>query len=80
MLVKNEERIVELLADLLKRSDQQSDILENQSKVMGKGFSKMAEILEKHTGMFEAILLKLDTFGEHEKRIGRLEDKVFGEH
>ncbi len=64
--MKSEEKIVELLAGLLKRSDQHSELLERQT-----------DILDKHTGMFEKLLLKLDTLTEHEKRIGRLEDKVF---
>ena len=75
--MKNEERIVELLADLLKSSDKHSDLLGKHSEVMGKGFGKMTEILEKHSVMFESILIKLDTLVDHEKRIGRLEDKVF---
>ena len=57
--MQNEERIVELLVDLLKKSDQQSDI-------MGKGFGSIAEILDKHTGMFEKLIDKLDTLVEHE--------------
>ena len=75
--MKNEEKIVELLVELLQRSDQHSDLMENQSKVIAEGFSKMTSILEKHTTMFEGILIKLDTLTEHEKRIGRLEDVVF---
>jgi len=74
---ENEEKIVELLAEMLKKQDQHSGVLEKQSKILVDGFGKMTGVLDKYTGMFEAILVKLDTLIDHEKRIGRLEDKVF---
>ncbi len=73
-VMKNEERIVELLSEILQRLDQHTERLDQHTE----GFTKITAILEKHSAIFEGILIKLDTLIEHEKRIGRLEDKVFG--
>jgi len=61
--MENENRTVELLAEMIKKQDQNSKL------VLGA--------LNKHTLLLEMINLKINILTQHDKRITRLEDKFF---
>jgi len=68
--MKKEDCINQLLADMLKKQDQHSELIDS-------GFKKMLGTLDKHTLLFEMMIGKLDILTEHDKRLTRLESKVF---
>ncbi|MDE0472247.1 MAG: hypothetical protein OXH57_09930 [Ekhidna sp.] len=82
--MKNEERIVELLAESLKRQDQQADILTRLVAIVseqGKDLQDQKVLLQKVVSSIEHMAdifeSKFIQVNEHEKRITRLEDKLF---
>lgn len=78
--MKNEGRIVELLAKSLIKQDQQAELLGkvvDTLGTMGKTLGTMSGTLDKHSGLLQNIVANLGVLTEHEKRITRLEDRVF---
>ena len=72
--MKNEDRIVELLAESLIKQDRQADLLGRVVKTletMGNTIGTMAGTLTKHSGLLQTIVTKLGILTEHEKRITR---------
>lgn len=82
--MKNEERIIELLAEMVKGQDQTNKRLESLEKTTERSFDKLEEQVVKLTAQTventRAIMKladKMDDFAEHEKRIQKLEKVVF---
>ncbi|MEQ9301144.1 MAG: hypothetical protein RIF33_21390 [Cyclobacteriaceae bacterium] len=73
--MKNEDRIVELLSESLRKQDRHEEILVNQGTLL----KKMVEGLDQLNGQFlkmnDHLLTKQDKM---EDRLSRLEDHVFG--
>lgn len=87
--MKNEDKIIEILAESLKKQDQMAEILKGQAKTL----SKQSEILNeqggkldtvvdvikdlafvKHnTNVVEKVVIKFDMLSDHERRITALE-------
>ena len=78
--MKNEDRIVELLAESLIKQDQQANLLGKMIDTlgtMGNTLGTMSGTLDKHSGLLQTIVTQLGALTEHEKRITRLENRVF---
>lgn len=89
--MNNEERIIELLAEMVKGQDQNNNWLdqnnkrlESLEKTTERSFDKLEEQVVKLTAQTventRAIMKladKMDDFAEHEKRIQKLEKVVF---
>ncbi len=73
-MVKNEDRLIELMAEALKRQDQHADILERHETLLKKLVDGQEKLVYEFHKMNDHLLTRQETM---ESRISRLEDKVF---
>lgn len=66
--MKNEDRIVALLAESLKRQDHHTELLNNQSSMLGRVVAAVDNLAEVFNAKFTQVQ-------NHETRITRLENK-----
>ena len=72
--MKNEDKIIELLAESLQRQDRHEDILREQQDILKKILGIQEKLADQFHRMNEHLLTKQEKM---EDRISRLEDKVF---
>ena len=53
--MKNDDRIVKLLAEMLKKQDQYSELIDSGFNNQSEGFKKILLVLDKHKRLFERI-------------------------
>lgn len=71
--MKGEERIIELLSEMVQKQDQQTqEMIE-----MKKGIEKLNLQTAENTRAIIKLADKLEEFADHEKRISKLESAVF---
>jgi len=67
--MKNEDKIVELLSEQIKKQDSQEELLAKQEELLKKVVAGLTDL----THVFE---MKFDQVNNHESRITRLEDRL----
>ena len=86
--MKNEDRMVELLAEMVKNSDrsieQQKEQLISEVKIMRKDISAMHKdirknniMLAEHSRAIITLAENVDSFSAYDERISEIEKKVF---
>ncbi len=85
--MKNEDRMVELLAEMVKKSDQsiaQQKEMISEIKIMRKDISAMHKdirknniMLSEHSRAIITLAENVDSFSAYDQRISELEKKVF---
>ena len=87
--MKNEDRIVELLAESLKRQDQHSELLKQHSKLLGTLIDRQERAEKQQKASTERIIASVDALADivkiwmertkridnHEERISALEQR-----
>ena len=77
--MKNEDRIIELLAESLKRQDTQSELLQSQGQKLDlvvEVIKDLSNAVKHNINSVEGMLSKFDLINDHEKRISALERKA----
>jgi regulator of PEP synthase PpsR (kinase-PPPase family) len=77
--MKNEDKIVELLAESLRKQDLQAELLQSQGQKLDmviEVIKDLSSAVKHNINSVESMLSKFDQINDHEKRISALEKKT----